>query len=71
MKLSGEIIVEPFKITEYLLVWKAENDKSGFLKSGVTPLKIGRSWPMKSKRLFGKLKPFIHDQHPAAVNCTR
>lgn len=32
MNLSGEIIVEPSKITEYLLVWKTENDKSGFLK---------------------------------------
>ncbi len=32
MKLSGQIIIEPSKITEYLLVWKAENDKSGFLK---------------------------------------
>jgi len=32
MKLSGEIIVEASKITEYLLVWKAENDKSSFLK---------------------------------------
>lgn len=32
MKLPGELIIERSKLTEYLLVWRAENDKSLFLK---------------------------------------
>lgn len=31
MKLSGDIIIPEAKLTQYLLVPKAENDKSGFL----------------------------------------
>ena len=31
MNVEGEIILNTRKITEYLLVWKAESDKSTFL----------------------------------------
>ncbi|MVM38449.1 hypothetical protein GO730_14170 [Spirosoma sp. HMF3257] len=31
MKVEGEIILDSRKITEYLLIWKAESDKSAFL----------------------------------------
>ena len=31
MRVEGEIILDIRKITEYLLVWKAESDKSAFL----------------------------------------
>lgn len=31
MGISNEIILDPRKITDYLLVWKPQNDKSGFL----------------------------------------
>ena len=33
MKVEGEIILDSRKITHYLLVWKAESDKSGFLNN--------------------------------------
>jgi hypothetical protein len=33
MKLSGEAIIAPSKLTEYLLVWKPENDKSQWLEN--------------------------------------
>jgi hypothetical protein len=37
MKLSAEAIIAPSKLTEYLLVWKPENDKSQWLeKAGYT-----------------------------------
>ncbi|GAA4399690.1 hypothetical protein GCM10023187_11970 [Nibrella viscosa] len=32
MSSSRTIIIDPEKITKYLLIWKAENDKSVFLK---------------------------------------
>ena len=36
-KIQGELILDPRKITEYLLVWKPKSDKSGFLnKLGYT-----------------------------------
>jgi hypothetical protein len=31
MNVEGEIILDTPKITDYLLVWKAESDKSAFL----------------------------------------
>jgi hypothetical protein len=31
MNDNADIIFDPRKITEYLLVWKPQNDKSGFL----------------------------------------
>jgi hypothetical protein len=32
VKLPAELLVEQAKITDYLLMWKAENDKSAFLR---------------------------------------
>ena len=38
MRVEGEIILDNRKITEYLLVWKAESDKSAFLANlGYSP----------------------------------
>lgn len=31
MNVEGEVILDTRKITDYLLVWKAESDKSAFL----------------------------------------
>ena len=31
MRVEGEVILDIRKITEYLLIWKAESDKSAFL----------------------------------------
>ncbi|MBC7571820.1 MAG: hypothetical protein H7319_19130 [Spirosoma sp.] len=31
MKIEGEILLDSKKLTHYLLIWKAESDKSAFL----------------------------------------
>ncbi|AQG78108.1 DUF6883 domain-containing protein [Spirosoma montaniterrae] len=32
LRIDGKVIIESRKITEYLLIWKAESDKSAFLQ---------------------------------------
>lgn len=72
-KIQGEIVLDPHKITEYLLVWKPKNDKSGFLnKPGYTQ----GNWEVLREghpdhSLLPKVRLFIRVRPRLVVICMR